>query len=61
MPRDPLPEDPDSLDRWEAMPRNQPSKDALPPMTGGTRLAVGLLILMAVLIILAVLLRGGPA
>lgn len=59
MPNDPLPPDPDSLEKWKQLPQNLPSRDALPPMTAGTRIAFGLLIVMAVLIILALLLNGG--
>lgn len=61
MPNEPLPPDPDSLEKWRKMAQNPPSKQALPPMTGGSRMAVGLLIVTAVLIILSLLLRGGPA
>lgn len=59
MPAEPLPPDPDSLEKWKNMQQNAPSKDALPPMTAGNRWAFGLLIVMGVLIILALLLQGG--
>lgn len=60
MPRDPLPPDPDSLDKWKKLPQNRPSREALPPMTGGSRLALGLLLALALLIILALILQRGP-
>ena len=59
MPKEPLP--PDSLDRWKQMPNNRPSKEALPPASGGTRLALGLLIVMGVLLILGLLLQNPPS
>ena len=61
MPRDKLPEDPESLEKWGGLPQNTPSKQALPPMTGGTKLAAALLLAMGVLIILALLFQGGPS
>jgi hypothetical protein len=60
MPRDPLPPDPDSVEKWKQMPQNAPSRNALPPATGGmgqARWLYGLLIVMAVLIILSWLLQ----
>ena len=60
MPRDPLPSDPESLEKWKQMPQNAPSRDALPPATGGARQArwlYGLLIVIAVLIILSLILQ----
>lgn len=61
MPREPLNEDRESLDAWEKLPRNQPSKEALPPATGGMKLAWVLLLAMGVLIILALLLQAVPS
>jgi hypothetical protein len=58
MPQEPLPPDPDSLEKWKQMPSNTPSREALPPATGGTRMAFGLLIVMGILIILALLFKG---
>jgi hypothetical protein len=57
MPTEPLPPDPDSLARWKQLPQNVPSKDALPPMTGGTRWVWWMLIILGV-VILFVLLQG---
>lgn len=61
MPREELPEDPDSLEKWGKLPQNPPSKQALPPMTGGTKIAGALLLAMAVLIILALLFQSAPS
>ncbi|MFO7323298.1 MAG: hypothetical protein DIU68_016330 [Chloroflexota bacterium] len=61
MPSDRLPPDSDSLEKWKRLPQNKPSKEALPPMTAGSRLAFGLLLAMAILIILALILQQGPA
>ena len=38
MPAEPLPPDPESVEKWRNLPQNKPSRDALPPMTGGLRL-----------------------
>lgn len=55
---DALPRDPEAVEFWEKMPKNAPTNSSLPPMTGGTRAAVGLLIAVAVLIILGLLIQG---
>jgi hypothetical protein len=60
MPTDPLPPDPDSLAKWRELPQNQPSKDALPPATGGLRWTWALLFLLTALIIISLLLQGRP-
>ena len=60
MPTDPLPPDPNSLDEWQHMPQNRPSRDAHAPAMGGTRWAIGLLIIMGALLILALLFQGQP-
>ena len=61
MPREPLEEDPESLEKWGGLPQNPPSKQALPPMTGGLRIAGALLLALAVLIILTLLFQGVPS
>lgn len=53
-----LPPDPESQAAWEKLPKNAPSKEALPPMTGGSRWVFGLLIVIAVIIVLGFLLQG---
>ncbi|MBI5671214.1 MAG: hypothetical protein HZC41_24725 [Chloroflexi bacterium] len=55
MSQNQLPPDPDSLSRWEQMPHNQPSKQALPPMAGGARWSLWLLGLLFVLMVIALL------
>jgi hypothetical protein len=53
-----LPPAPDALAEWEKLPQNEPSNHALPPMTGGIRESIGLLIVFAALILLGLLLQG---
>ena len=60
MPKDPLPHDPESLEKWKQLRQEPPSREALPPLFGGSRWLFGLLIVMAVVIILA-LAQGRPA
>jgi len=55
MPREPLQPDPESLAKWQALPQNQPSKEALPPMTGGIRLALAFLVILTILLIVGLL------
>jgi hypothetical protein len=55
MPSENLPPDPDSVTKWKQLPQNAPSKEALPPMTGGTRWVWGLLILLAIVIVFGLL------
>lgn len=57
MPREILPPDDEALAKWRELPQNEPSRDALPPMTGGTRLAWFFLAALVVVIIV-VLLQG---
>lgn len=51
----PLPPDPDAVEQWEQMAKGDPSHKALPPATGGTRVALwlfggaGLIALIALL------------
>jgi hypothetical protein len=51
----PLPPDQESVEKWRNLPQNKPSRDALPPMTGGLginrALLIGFGIIMAVIII----------
>ena len=48
-----LPPDPDALEAWEKLPKNKPSRQAMPPMTGGARWAWGFLLIAVVLGLLA--------
>lgn len=56
MPENKLEPDQDALDEWEKMPKNDPSKDALPPATGGfpqwLAILIGLVIVIAILSLL---------
>lgn len=59
--REPLPPDEESVEKWRAMPHNKPSRDALPPMTGGLGMNRALLIgvgIVAVVITIASLFNG---
>ena len=58
MPTDKLPPDPDAVEKWRQMPKNQPSKDALPPVVLQPGWILGFVILVGILIVLALLLRG---
>jgi hypothetical protein len=58
---EPLPPDEESIEKWRNLPQNKPSRDALPPMTGGLSVNRALLIgfgIVAALIIVASLLSG---
>ncbi|GAB4525291.1 MAG: hypothetical protein OHK0046_40970 [Anaerolineae bacterium] len=50
-----LPPDPEAIEHWEKMVKNQPSKSALPPLTGGTQWALWIVIIAVVLAILGLL------
>jgi len=58
MPTEELPPDPDSVEKWRQMPKNQPSKDAFPPVVLKPGWILGFVILVGILIVLALLLRG---
>jgi hypothetical protein len=60
MPKDDLPPDPDSLAKWEKLPQNQPSKQALPPVAGGGRWTLWLLVFLSILLVLALLWQSRP-
>lgn len=36
-PENDLPPDPDALEKWQQLPKGQPSRQAYTPATGGTR------------------------
>jgi hypothetical protein len=57
LPAEPLPPDPESVEKWRSLPQNTPSKAALPPMTGGLRISRALLIVGGILLVLAVALQ----
>ncbi|MFN8376067.1 MAG: hypothetical protein U0694_24730 [Anaerolineae bacterium] len=55
-----LPPDPESEQKWADMPKNQPSKDALPPLVfGGNRNWLWLIIFLSVLTIIGLILSRG--
>ncbi len=54
-----LPPDPDSLEKWRQMPKNLPSKQALPPVVLRTRWILWITIFIAVLILVSLLLQRG--
>ncbi len=55
---DKLPPDPDALEKWKNLPQNKPSKEALPPVAGGTRWLWGMLALSILVLIVLLLQRG---
>lgn len=60
-PSQPIEPDPESVENWERLPQNTPSKDALPPMMGGSRAALMFVVLLLVLAALALLFGQPPA
>ena len=46
---------PEAQAAWEKLPKNTPSRHALPPMTGGTRWVWGLLLIVVIIIIFGLL------
>jgi hypothetical protein len=55
LPEDSLPPDPDSVEKWRNLPQNKPTRQALPPMTGGLHQSRMLLIGLGVLLLAAVI------
>ncbi len=53
MPTDPLPPDPESVEKWRHLPQNKPSRQALPPMTGGLRMSRALVFGFGIFVLLA--------
>jgi hypothetical protein len=47
-----LPPDPDALEKWRKMPQNKPSRDALPPVMGGTRWLAGLMMIVFIIVLI---------
>jgi len=60
MSKENLPPDPESLEQWQKLPQNAPSRQALPPMTAGMRGWLWFAIFVAVLIALGLLLQRWP-
>lgn len=56
-----LPPDPESEEKWRNLPQNPPSKQALPPLTGGMlwmRSLRWLVVLLAIAVIVGLLLQS---
>lgn len=58
MPRDQLPDDPNALEKWRNMPQNKPSRESLPPVTGGLRWAWLFIALLVIVVLFSLLERG---
>ncbi len=56
--KEPLQPDRDSVDAWNALPKGEPSRQALPPLTGGSRW-LNALIFAGIIILLIVILTQG--
>jgi len=54
--------DADAVEKWERLPHNKPSKDALPPMTsgGGAGWLKWLIILFVIAVIIGLIVERGP-
>ncbi len=50
--------DPEALAKWQELPQNKPSRDALPPLTGGVQPAFLFALILALLIVLSLLAQG---
>ncbi len=54
-----LPPDPDALEKWQQMPQNKPSREALPPASGGTpRWLPGGIVILGFLMLIALLIQA---
>lgn len=50
-----LPPDDDPQSAWDKLPKNAPSRQALPPMTGGTRWVWVFVIIFFIIVIFGIL------
>lgn len=57
MPDDDLKPDPDALEKWRQMPQSDPSKDALPPATGGLNWAWGFILVLGAIVLIAIVVQ----
>jgi hypothetical protein len=55
MMAEPLPPDPESVEKWQHLPQNKPSSKALPPLMGGRQTLALFLIIMFILLVLGYL------
>jgi hypothetical protein len=56
---EPLPPDPESVEKWRNLPQNNPSPKALPPLMGGSRQLMAFLLIAFILLVLGYLLGRG--
>lgn len=56
---EPIPPDPDSVEKWRNLPQNKPSSQALPPLMGGSGQLTKFLLLAFILLMLGYLLFRG--
>lgn len=48
----------DAVDAWDSLPKGTPSKQALPPLTGGSRWLNALIIAGIIILLLVILTQG---
>ncbi|NDJ62486.1 MAG: hypothetical protein GYB67_15265 [Chloroflexi bacterium] len=62
--QEPLPPDPESVEKWQNLPHNTPSKQALPPLFGGAqmtaRLTGAFLIVIVILTVVGLIFGSRP-
>lgn len=56
---EPLPPDPESVEKWRSLPQNNPSPKALPPLMGGSKQLMAFLFIAFILLVLGYLLGRG--
>lgn len=61
MPNQTLPPDPDSDEKWRTLPQTTPTKQALPPASGGLLQVKWLLLLVLIIAVVGWLLSRLPA
>jgi hypothetical protein len=58
-----LPPDPDSVEKWESLPQNKPSRQAFPPAAGGLGLSrvllMGLFVIIIVISVVSIVAQPG--
>jgi hypothetical protein len=50
--------DQDAIDAWDSLPKGTPSKQALPPLTGGSRWLNALIFAGIIILLLVILTQG---
>ncbi len=56
---EPLPPDPESVEKWRNLPQNNPSPKALPPVMGGSRQLMLFFLFALIVLVLGYLLSRG--